>query len=212
MKGIRLLAVAALAAAAGLLSLQLAGAHSRPLRFDPPPGAVLQAAPAAVQGWFSSDIRRDPNWSFLQVRDAQGNRVDTGETVLSGDRRHMRVDLRPGLPPGRYLVTWRTFDDSDGEIFGDCYYFFVGQAAADEALRANLRLDGGAACERIEYNASRGTPVPGQTPAPPASGGGDHEEDTAGNGGIAPWVLVLGVAGGLAVGLVAGRLIAGRGP
>src|ERR687898_930942 len=58
-------------------------AHSRPLRFDPAPGAVLQAAPASVTGYFTSDIPRDPNWSFIQVTDAQAQRVDTGETALN---------------------------------------------------------------------------------------------------------------------------------
>ena len=57
-------------------------AHSRPLRFDPAPGAVLQAAPASITGYFTSDIRRDPNWSFIHVEDAQGQRVDTGDTCL----------------------------------------------------------------------------------------------------------------------------------
>src|SRR6187397_2439712 len=95
---------------AGLLVLVAGGiaathayAHSRPLRFDPAPGAILQAAPASVTGFFSSDIRRDPNWSFIQVTDAQGQRVDTGETALSTDRLQMTATLKSGLGPGAYL-------------------------------------------------------------------------------------------------------------
>src|SRR3954469_3349256 len=79
-------------------------AHSRPLRFDPAPGAVLQAAPASITGYFTSDIRRDPNWSFIHVEDAQGQRVDTGDSALSTDRLQMTATLKPGLAPGAYLV------------------------------------------------------------------------------------------------------------
>jgi copper transport protein len=205
----------ALFLALGILALiaastPLASAHSRPIRFDPAPGAILNTAPGQVSGWFTSDIRRDPNWSFLRVTGPDGQRVDTGETALASDRRQMSATLRPGLGPGRYIVTWRTWDDADGEIFGDCYTFFVGQAAADAAVSENLRLDGGSACERIEVGTERGTPVPGQTPSPAAEE--VHEEGTedGGDGGLPAWSLVLGVAGGLAVGLVSGRLIGAR--
>jgi methionine-rich copper-binding protein CopC len=186
-------------------------AHSRPLRFDPAPGAVLTAPPTTVQGWFTSTIRRDPNWSFLRVTNAQGQRVDTGETNLSSDRLQMSVNLTPNLAPGRYMVTWRTFDDGDGEIFGDCYIFFVGQEAADQALRDRIRLDGGSACERIEFSANAGTPTPQQVQAQNQAGGGsggmdDHGE--AGDGGVPVWVLALGIVGGAIMGGLGGRYLA----
>src|SRR3990170_4897783 len=80
--------------ALGLLGAQLASAHSRPIRFDPPPGAVLSAAPERVTGWFTSELRNDPNWTYLQVSDENGARVDTGSISLSTDRRQMSVALR----------------------------------------------------------------------------------------------------------------------
>jgi hypothetical protein len=119
----------------------------------------------------------------------------------------MTVNLQSGLGPGRYLVTWRTWDDADGEIFGDCYTFFVGQEAANAAVAEKYRLDGGSQCERIEYDARAGTPIPGQTPA---SEGEEHEDGDASDGsdgGLPAWALVLGIGGGLAVGLIGGRLI-----
>jgi hypothetical protein len=161
-----------------------------------------------VEGWFTSDIRRDPNWSFLRVTGPDGSRVDTGETQLGSNRRSMSVDLRAGLGPGRYIVTWRTFDDADGEIFGDCYTFFIGQAAADAAVSENLRLDAGSACQRIEFDAGDGTPRPDFTPSPPNSGGAAaNDSDDA---GVPVWLMILGVAAGLAVGLVGGRMVGGR--
>jgi len=199
--------VVAATGVAAMFLVQIASAHSRPIRFDPAPGAVLTAAPAQVTGWFTSDLRRDPNWNFLRVLGPNGQRVDTGEPILSADRLSMTVNLQSGLGPGRYLVTWRTWDDADGEIFGDCFTFFVGQEAAEAAIAQKVRLDGGSQCERIEFDANAGTPVPGQTPTPEAPAGEDDHSEDDGGGGLPGWALVLGVAGGVAVGLVGGKLI-----
>jgi methionine-rich copper-binding protein CopC len=188
-------------------------AHSRPLRFDPAPGAILPAAPASVTGYFSSDIRRDPNWSFIQVTDDQGQRVDTGETQLSSDRLQMTATLKPGLAPGAYLVTWRTWDDGDGEIFGDCYVFFVGQSAADAAVTAKMRLDGGSRCQRLELAAKDGTPTPQRVAAVATqiAGGsaGEHSHDDGGPGKLIIG-LAVGLIGGAALGIVGGRLVGRR--
>lgn len=120
-------------------------AHSRPVRFNPAPGAILESAPALVQGWFTSDIRRDDS-SFIRVYDSSKKSVDAGLNQLSSDRRSITAPLQPGLLPGAYLVHWSTFDDVDGEVFSGCYLFFVGQAAADAAVRDGKALDGGADC------------------------------------------------------------------
>jgi methionine-rich copper-binding protein CopC len=141
----------------------MAEAHSRPVRFDPAPGTVLSAAPAQITGWFTSDIRRDPG-SFIQVMDDSGTQVQTGGIQLSSDRRQMSVALNGGLGEGRYLVYWSTFDDEDGEVFSGCFTFFVGQAAADDAVSNGQALDGGGDC-----------------PAMPAEEAGhSHEEARAG--------------------------------
>ncbi|HEU0072713.1 MAG TPA: copper resistance protein CopC [Dehalococcoidia bacterium] len=156
-----------LAAFAAFGSLSLAGvveAHSRPVRFDPAPGAVLTAAPSEVTGWFTSDIRRAEE-SFIQVLDEGGANVATGEVQLSADRRQISVSLGTGAGEGRYIVHWSTFDDADGEVFSGCYAFFVAQAAADAAVSNGEALDGGADC-----------PAP---PEAPAHGNGAATESSA---------------------------------
>jgi methionine-rich copper-binding protein CopC len=188
-------------------------AHSRPLRFEPAPGAVLQAAPANVTGYFSSDIRRDPNWSFIQVTDAQGQRVDAGETTLSSDRLQMTTTLKSGLGPGSYLVTWRTWDDADTEIFGDCYVFHVGQAAADAAITSKQRIDGGSKCQRMEFSAKSGTPTPSQLETllkPSVAGEDDHSHGDDGGPGKLLIGLAIGLIGGGALGIVGGRTVGRR--
>ena len=198
-----------------LVATQIASAHSRPLRFDPSPGQVLQAAPAQVQGWFGSEIRRDPNWSFIHVTDSQGNRVDTGDTALSSDRLQQTATLKSGLAPGMYTVTWRTFDDGDQEIFGDCYVFFVGQSAADAAVANKTRLDAGSKCDRIEISAKNGTPTPQQVAAAATASvmqsadedSAKSESSSSDSGGSSTGKLVLG----LVIGAVAGIAIGGIG-
>ncbi|HLF78342.1 MAG TPA: copper resistance CopC family protein [Dehalococcoidia bacterium] len=208
----RLLSAAALTAVALATLATTVLAHSRPIRFEPAPGAVLSTAPAEVKGWFTSDIRRDPNWTYLRVTDPQGTRVDTGETALSADRRQLTVSLRPNLGPGRYVVTWRNWDDADGEILGECYTFFIGQAAADAAVTDKFRMDAGSSCERIEASTKNGTPTPGQTTQPGTEGHEDGEEAAAGDGGegLPAWALVLGVLAGVLVGGVGGRFIGAK--
>lgn len=200
-------ALAALAIIAVVALASTASAHSRPIRFSIAPGSVLTSTPDQLTAWFIADLRNDPNWNFLKVEDSQGNQVDDGNLSLAPNRLSMSVGLRPGLPEGRYLVTWRTFDDIDGAIFGDCYTFFVGQAAADQAVADGFRLDGGEACERIEVDARGGTPVPGTTP----EAGGEHDHDDSGSGGVPFWALIVGVGAGVMVGGIGGKLAGARG-
>ncbi len=142
----KLLILLATLAAFGSLSLAgVAEAHSRPVRFDPAPGAVLNVAPSNVTGWFTSDIRRAQE-SFIQVLDENGTNVATGDTQLSTDRRQMSVALQSGVSEGRYIVYWSSLDDGDGDAFSGCYAFFVGQAAADDAVANGQALDAGADC------------------------------------------------------------------
>lgn len=218
--GAKLLLGAALAALGAVAIAGIVSAHSRPIRFEPSPGQVLTAAPASVSGWFTADLRRDPNWTFLQVRDAQGNRVDAGETQISADRRQLTVGLRTGLGPGRYQVTWRGFDDEDGAIFGDCYYFYVGQAAADQAVADGLRIDGGGVreCARIDFEATDGTPVASGTPQGTATRGaeateapdGDEGGDDDGEG-VPAWTVALAAVVGLVAGGAGMKLVGNRG-
>jgi methionine-rich copper-binding protein CopC len=221
-----LLLAGGVAVVAAIVTATVALAHSRPVRFDPAPGSVLTEAPTQVKGWFTNDIRRDPNWSFIRVTDANGNVVSMGEPILSDDRRQMTVALQAGMGPGIYSVTWRTWDDLDGAIFGQCYNFFVGQAAADAAYTNKTRIDVGGKCDSIDVEAENGTPVPGVTPteAPAETAEASAttpaivtptpvtEEPASGdNGGVSAWVLIVGIAGGLGVGVVGGRFLWPRG-
>lgn len=145
--------LAAVAAVLMVAPIQPASAHARPVRFDPAPGAVLQSAPTSIQAWFTSDLRNAGD-TFIRVFDASKKRVDTGTIGLSNDRRNMSIGLQADLPEGAYLVHWSTLDDGDGETFAGCHVFYIGQAAADQAVSKGAALDGGANCPAIEPESS----------------------------------------------------------
>ncbi len=207
----KLFVVFAVGLATMFLATQAAFAHSRPIRFDPAPGAVLQSAPAQVTGYFTNELRKDPNWNFLQVKDAQGGSVVNGDITLSTDRRQMSVPLKSGLAGGQYTVTWRSWDDADGEIFGDCYTFFVGQAAADAAVTAKSRLDGGGDCQRIEIDGGKGTPTAAAVATTMAGAnidtGGAATDSGGGSNGVSAWFILAGIAVGMVLGFGGARVI-----
>lgn len=196
-----------------------ASAHSRPVRFDPEPGRVLETAPSSVQGWFSNEIRQTDT-SFMRILDAQGRQVQPSDSEIGQDRRSMRVALPAELPDGAYIVHWSTFDDAYGEVFAGCYVFFVGQTAADSAVERGRALDGGGVCPvaRDEQAAGAGHD-PAGAGADPDSQGGDTEatSNAGGHGavsvgtenGVAGWVLVSGVVLALGIGLSAHRWLSG---
>ena len=133
----RLLTTMLLGIVASLAVVVGVSGHAAPERFDPSPGAVLNEGPALIEGWFTQEIRRQEGASFIQVFDATGDQVDnSGSVVDDEDRRHMYVGLQPGLGDGRYMVVWQGLSDEDDEFDGGCYWFFVGEAAAETSSNA----------------------------------------------------------------------------
>lgn len=94
-----LMVLALLALAAG------AAAHGMLERSEPRDGSTLRHAPPQVRLLFSSVI--EPAYSRVEVLDAEGRRVDLGDSAVdAANRSLLRVSL-PALPPGRYRIVWR---------------------------------------------------------------------------------------------------------
>ena len=109
------------AVAAGLLALatvMTVSGHSEPVRFDPAPGQVLDAAPQRVDGWFSQEKRRSSDETSLEVHPVMedgmlGDPV-SGDTIIDdADRHHMYAELTGDLMPGQYVVSWSALSDED---------------------------------------------------------------------------------------------------
>src|SRR3990170_9052034 len=95
-----------------LVAITIASGHSEPVRFDPAPGQVLDAAPQRVEGWFTQEMRRSGEETSIVVHpvmeDAMLGDPVSGDTVIDdSDRRHMYAEMTGDLMPGQYVVSWR---------------------------------------------------------------------------------------------------------
>jgi copper resistance protein C len=97
--------MARLALAAFLaLSASSAFPHSIVIRSNPIADAILQTAPREVAIFFSERIQAAR--SSIVVEDANGSRVDNGDSSVDANGRVMRVSLK-NLAAGTYNVSWR---------------------------------------------------------------------------------------------------------
>ncbi|WP_322818639.1 copper resistance protein CopC [Tepidiforma sp.] len=187
-------AAGAAALMAALAVVIVASAHAEPSRARPGDGAVLDAPPTEVVLVMTQDMVRRPGANAIDVFDGSGNEVTAEDAqVDANDRRRLSVALPPNLPPGEYLVRWRTLSADDGD-------------AASGELR--FRVDPGA------------TPHPGREVLGESLLGGSPDVETgasprlesgAGNGGTG-WVLVAALGAiGLLLGIGAGVIVSRRG-
>jgi copper transport protein len=119
---------AAVAVSAGLMLATFVGvgtaaAHAELLTSDPPPGAVLDAAPAHVTLTFNEPV--EISLGAIRVFDGTGRSVDIGATRHPGGRgAAVEVDL-PKLSNGSYVVDWRVVS-SDSHPVHAAFTFQIG--------------------------------------------------------------------------------------
>lgn len=103
----------------------IASAHAVLLRSDPAQDAVLHVPPDYVHLWFSEAL--NPTFSTVLVENAvTQQRVDRRDAQLSPDNpSEMDVTLQAHLPPGVYVVIWRSDSNDDGHIESDSFLFTV---------------------------------------------------------------------------------------
>lgn len=119
--------VVVIAAAVGqaLLFPTIVAAHAVLLRATPSSSESLAQAPQLVQLLFSEPL--DPVFSHVQVMDAGGQQVDSGDSHLDRqDDRLLAVSLRAGLSNGVYTVVWRSLSAIDVHPDEGQYPLFVG--------------------------------------------------------------------------------------
>jgi methionine-rich copper-binding protein CopC len=93
-----------LAVLAMLSATASATAHAFLERASPPVGSEVAAAPREITLTFTEGI--EPLFSTIELRDAQGTTVATGQLhAQQGNNRRLVVEL-PALSSGRYTVIW----------------------------------------------------------------------------------------------------------
>ena len=102
----------------------VASAHAILLRSNPAHDAVLSTPPQRVQMWFTEDL--NPAFSTAVVINAQNKRVDNRDArVSSSDPTEMDLSLQPNLPPGVYVVVYRTDSAVDGHVLRGSFLFTI---------------------------------------------------------------------------------------
>jgi hypothetical protein len=76
-------------------------AHVHTEKTQPADGQTVEQSTKTVEAWFSGKVSAE--WSKIEVSDAAGNRVDTGEVSNGDDPNHLSVGLKP-LTSGSYSV------------------------------------------------------------------------------------------------------------
>lgn len=116
-------------------------AHARFDHSTPSPGAILQTAPNRVDIYTVQEMRKIAGANVITVTGPDGTQVDDGNTVVDDSNRlHFSVGLKPNIAPGRYLVSFKTLSDADGEMDHGSYAFYLGiqptaaQLAQDKTL------------------------------------------------------------------------------
>ncbi|MFB5762326.1 copper resistance protein CopC [Paenibacillus medicaginis] len=104
----------------------MAWAHASLVDSNPAANEVLSEPPADIEMTFSEHLQ--PAFLSVQVRGANGSRVDTGDAALSpGDAAVVTASLKTGIPDGVYTITWRVLS-ADGHPIQGVIPFQVGTA------------------------------------------------------------------------------------
>jgi copper resistance protein C len=115
-----------------LIWTSLASAHEvEPSTYSPAPGVALQQSPGEVRLNFTEELSE--TGSMLQVFDAQGKQVDSGDGGVDlYDAQHATLVVKlPVLTEGVYLVKW-VVTLSDGDASQGEYYFGVGNVSVPQ--------------------------------------------------------------------------------
>jgi copper resistance protein C len=125
----RLVALMGLSAAWLLLSCVPALAHARIVQEEPADGATLAESPDRVELRFSEPV--DAEFSPLEVRNSEGERVDKDNARVDPDDARVVVVNLEELTEGSYTVEWRV-TSIDGHVVDGRYGFAVTDAREDQ--------------------------------------------------------------------------------
>lgn len=117
--------------------------HARYDHSAPSPGQVLNASPAEVEIFVAENMRKIAGANQISVAGPDGSQVDDGNSVVDdSNRQHLSVGLKPDLPSGRYVVSFKTLSDADGDADHGQFAFYVGTqpTPAQKAQDAKLAL------------------------------------------------------------------------
>jgi len=125
----RVLAMAAVVAAALAAGAARVSAHAGLVSSNPADKQVLSSEPATVSMTFSEDLAAAPG-SFITVSTGGNDASSSPSAISAADTKTMTLALKAGLGNGTYSVFWKTTSADDGGVTFGRYSFFVGQPDA----------------------------------------------------------------------------------
>jgi copper transport protein len=119
----------ACALAAALLAPAGASAHALLVDTSPQRGTTLRAEPRQVVLRFNETV--EGNFGAIRVFDAKARRVDDARTVHPGGAgSQLAVGLKPGLPHGTYVATYRVISADSHPVSGGLVFSIGAPGAA----------------------------------------------------------------------------------
>jgi methionine-rich copper-binding protein CopC len=118
----RIIIVFATVLVASLASSGGAQAHAMLSQAVPAVGSTVSASPGKIVLSFTESI--EPAFSGIDVRDASGQRVDSGKAALGTSKNQLQVPLKH-LAPGTYSVNWHVLSVDTHKTEGN-FKFKVG--------------------------------------------------------------------------------------
>ncbi|MBZ0283775.1 MAG: copper resistance protein CopC [Anaerolineae bacterium] len=119
-------------------------AHANLVQAEPPPNAILDAAPAEIRLWFTEPL--EPDFSRIILRDRDGNILETLPSQVDLTDRTQMILVPGNLPDGLYTVAWRALSTADGHPTQGSYPIIVGEVAggfgAATQAEATIPVDG----------------------------------------------------------------------
>ena len=118
------------------LASESAEAHANLVESDPAVNSVLPDSPERVTIRFTEPL--EPALSEIRVLDAQGRRVDSGDSAVDPNDPHlMSVSVEP-LENGTYTVAWKNVSTVDGHRVRGAFVFSVGEPISPAAPPSGL--------------------------------------------------------------------------
>ena len=118
------------------LASESAEAHANLVESDPAVNSVLPDSPDRVTIRFTEPL--EAALSEIRVLDAQGRRVDSGDSAVDPNDPHlMSVSVEP-LENGTYTVAWKNVSTVDGHRVRGAFVFSVGEPISPAAPPSGL--------------------------------------------------------------------------
>ena len=111
-----------LAALAATATLATGMVHNHLVKRSPGKDEQLAAAPKEVRLWFSE--RPEVAFTSITLMQADSTRLATVKAVATADSLAVAMPLTLPLPPGKYLVGWRTAS-RDGHAIRGVFGFSI---------------------------------------------------------------------------------------